>query len=150
VSDVVSRSRKIASFGFDNKPQKKSVMRGCVRGAALPPRIFTSVGRREMLQFLRIGVAVLAVAGFAFASFGMRPAQASCQLVTATHSAPSKAELACACRSERLSAEKSERLELRFHERTAREGRPVLEGGSSERRARRCAAQARSCHVCGN
>jgi hypothetical protein len=52
-----------------------------------------------MLQFLRMGLAVLAVAGFAFASFGMRPAQASCQLVTATHSAPSKAEAAQSSRA---------------------------------------------------
>jgi hypothetical protein len=47
-----------------------------------------------MFQFLRMGVAVLAIAGFAFGSFGMRPAEAACQLVTATHSAASKAEAA--------------------------------------------------------
>src|SRR6187200_2851989 len=102
-------------------------MAGCVRGAALS-QFSPQLGDQEMLHFLRMGVAVLAGAGFAFASFGMKPVEAACQLVTATHSAPSKAE--AACRSERLSAEKSERLELRFHERAAREGRPVLEGGS--------------------
>jgi hypothetical protein len=47
-----------------------------------------------MLQVLRMGVVVLAVAGFALASFGMRPADAACQLITATHSARSKAEAA--------------------------------------------------------
>jgi hypothetical protein len=50
--------------------------------------------RRDTLQVLRMGVVVLAVAGFALASFGMRPADAACQLVTATHSARSKAEAA--------------------------------------------------------
>ena len=45
-----------------------------------------------MLQSLRMGVAALSVAGFAFCGLG--PAKASCQLVTATHSAGSKAEAA--------------------------------------------------------
>src|SRR5262245_3518205 len=52
-----------------------------------------------MLQLLRTGVAVLAVAGFASASFGTKPAGAGCQLVTATHSAPSKAEAAQSSRA---------------------------------------------------
>ena len=47
-----------------------------------------------MLHALRMGIVVLAVAGFAFASFGAKPAEAGCQLVTATHSADSKAEAA--------------------------------------------------------
>jgi hypothetical protein len=47
-----------------------------------------------MLQVLRMGFVVVVVAGFALASFGMRPAGAACQLVTATHSARSKAEAA--------------------------------------------------------
>ena len=40
-----------------------------------------------MLQLLRMDFALLAIAGFAFASFGMGPAEAACQLITATHSA---------------------------------------------------------------
>jgi len=52
-----------------------------------------------MLQSLRMGVAVLAVAGVAFTSFGTKPAEAGCQLVTATHSAPSKAEAAQSSRA---------------------------------------------------
>ena len=43
-----------------------------------------------MLRFLRLGVVVLGVA--AFALWGLRSAEAGCQLVTATHSAASKAE----------------------------------------------------------
>src|SRR6188768_2810038 len=66
-------------------------MAGCGRGAALS-QFSPQLGDQEMLHFLRMGVAVLAVAGFAFTSFGMKPAEAACQLVTATHSAPSKAE----------------------------------------------------------
>jgi hypothetical protein len=45
-----------------------------------------------MLRFLRLGVVVLGVA--AFALWGLRSAEAGCQLVTATHSAASKAEAA--------------------------------------------------------
>jgi hypothetical protein len=52
-----------------------------------------------MLQAVRIGIVVLAVAGFAFASFGVNPAEAGCQLVTATHSAASKAEAAQSSRA---------------------------------------------------
>jgi hypothetical protein len=79
------------SLGFDNESQKKSAMAGCARGAALS-QFSPQLGDQEMLHFLRMGVAVLAGAGFAFASFGMKPVEAACQLVTATHSAPSKAE----------------------------------------------------------
>jgi hypothetical protein len=52
-----------------------------------------------MLQALRMGIVVLAVAGFVFASFGAKPAEAGCQLVTATHSAGSKAEAAQSSRA---------------------------------------------------
>jgi hypothetical protein len=52
-----------------------------------------------MLQGLRMGIVVLAVAGFAFAFFGAKPAEAGCQLVTATHSADSKAEAAQSSRA---------------------------------------------------
>lgn len=45
-----------------------------------------------MLQSLRMGVAVLGVAVFAFC--GISAAEAGCQLVTATHSAGSKAQAA--------------------------------------------------------
>jgi len=45
-----------------------------------------------MLQILRMGVAVLGVA--AFACGAVRPAEAACQLIKATHSAGSKAEAA--------------------------------------------------------
>jgi len=45
-----------------------------------------------MLQILRMGVAVLGVA--AFACGAVRPAEATCQLIKATHSAGSKAEAA--------------------------------------------------------
>lgn len=47
-----------------------------------------------MLQFLRTGAAVLA-----FASVGAGSAEAACQLVTATHSAASKAEAAQSSRA---------------------------------------------------
>jgi len=47
-----------------------------------------------MLQSLRMGVAVLGVAAFAFCGVGMSTAEAGCQLITATHSAGSKAEAA--------------------------------------------------------
>jgi hypothetical protein len=47
-----------------------------------------------VLQFLRTGVAVLA-----FASVGAGSAEAACQLVTATHSAASKAEAAQSSRA---------------------------------------------------
>lgn len=86
------------SFGFDNESQKKSAMAGCGRGAALS-QFSPQLGDQEMLHFLRMGVAVLAGAGFAFASFGMKPVEAACQLVTATHSAPSKAEAAQSSRA---------------------------------------------------
>jgi len=52
-----------------------------------------------MLHASKMGIAVLAVAGFAFASFGAKPAGAGCQLVTATHSADSKAEAAQSSRA---------------------------------------------------
>jgi hypothetical protein len=52
-----------------------------------------------MLQSLRTVVAVLAVGGVAFAAVGLRPAEAGCQLITATHSAPSKAEAAQSSRA---------------------------------------------------
>ena len=45
-----------------------------------------------MLQILRMGVAVLGVA--AFACGAVRPAEAACQLIKATHSAGSKGEAA--------------------------------------------------------
>jgi len=50
-----------------------------------------------MLQFLRTGVVVLAGTVFAFCS--LHPAEAGCQLVTATHSADSKAEAAQSSRA---------------------------------------------------
>ena len=50
-----------------------------------------------MLQVLRMGIAVLGVA--AFAVCGVGPAEAGCQLVTATHSAGSKAEAASTSRA---------------------------------------------------
>jgi hypothetical protein len=46
-----------------------------------------------------MGIVVLAVAGFAFASFSVKPAEAGCQLVTATHSADSKAAAAQSSRA---------------------------------------------------
>ena len=85
------------SLGFDNESQKKSAMAGCARGAALS-QFSPQLGDQE-IHFLRMGVAVLAVAGFASTSFGMKPAEAACQLVTATHSAPSKAEAAQSSRA---------------------------------------------------
>ncbi len=45
-----------------------------------------------MRHVSRMGAVLLAAAGIAFATFGLRPAEAACQLVTATHSADSKAE----------------------------------------------------------
>ena len=45
-----------------------------------------------MLQILRVGVAVLGIAALAFGA--IRPAEAACQLIKATHSAGSKAEAA--------------------------------------------------------
>ena len=50
-----------------------------------------------MLQFLRTGVVVLA--GTVFALCSLYPAEAGCQLVTATHSADSKAEAAQSSRA---------------------------------------------------
>ena len=50
-----------------------------------------------MLQFLRTGVVVLA--GTVFAVCSLHPAEAGCQLVTATHSADSKAEAAQSSRA---------------------------------------------------
>jgi hypothetical protein len=50
-----------------------------------------------MLQFLRTGVVVLA--GTVFALCSLHPAEAGCQLVTATHSADSKAEAAQSSRA---------------------------------------------------
>jgi hypothetical protein len=87
--------RKIPSFEFDKKPQKKSVMARCVRGAALSNKelLFSpQLGDQVMLQFLRMGVVVFAAA--AFALWSPRPAESGCQLITATHSARSKAEAA--------------------------------------------------------
>lgn len=52
-----------------------------------------------MLQALRMGIIVLAVAGITFATFGAKPALAGCQLVTATHSADSKAEAVTSSRA---------------------------------------------------
>ena len=50
-----------------------------------------------MLQVLRMGIAVLGIAVFAVG--GVLPAEAGCQLVTATHSADSKAEAASTSRA---------------------------------------------------
>ena len=50
-----------------------------------------------MLQVLRMGVVVLA--GTVFALCSLHPAEAGCQLVTATHSADSKAEAAQSSRA---------------------------------------------------
>ena len=50
-----------------------------------------------MLQLLRMGVVVLA--GTVFALWGLDPAAAGCQLVTATHSADSKAAAAQSSRA---------------------------------------------------
>ncbi len=50
-----------------------------------------------MLHVLRMGVVVLA--GTVFALWGLRPAEAGCQLITATHSAASKAEAAQSSRA---------------------------------------------------
>ncbi len=50
-----------------------------------------------MLQLLRMGVVVLASSVFAL--WGLNPAEAGCQLVTATHSANSKAEAAQSSRA---------------------------------------------------
>jgi hypothetical protein len=50
-----------------------------------------------MLQVLRMSVVVLGVAAFAIC--GLRPAEAACQLVRATHSAGSKAEAARSSRA---------------------------------------------------
>lgn len=50
-----------------------------------------------MLQLLRMGIVVLA--GTVFALWGLDPAEAGCQLVTATHSANSKAEAAQSSRA---------------------------------------------------
>ncbi|MFZ2018538.1 MAG: hypothetical protein WAU90_07680 [Methyloceanibacter sp.] len=52
-----------------------------------------------MLHASKMGIVVLAVAGFAFAVLGAKPAVASCQLVTATHSADSKAEAVTSSRA---------------------------------------------------
>ncbi len=52
-----------------------------------------------MLHVLRMGTVVFAAAGFAFAAFGTLPAEAGCQLITATHSAASKAEAAQSSRA---------------------------------------------------
>ena len=50
-----------------------------------------------MPQGLKMSVAVLGVAAFALC--GVRPAQAGCQLITATHSADSKADAAQSSRA---------------------------------------------------
>jgi hypothetical protein len=47
----------------------------------------------------RMGAVVLAAMGFAFALLGAKPAQAGCQLVTATHSADSRAEAVTSSRA---------------------------------------------------
>ena len=99
-----------------------------------------------MLHASKMGIVVLAVAGFAFAVLGAKPADASCQLVTATHSADSKAEAATSSRALALQSayelEAFPRLELRQSECAEGEGRPILEGGSSRWRSARGAAQA--------
>jgi hypothetical protein len=45
-----------------------------------------------MLRFLRVSAAVLVVSGFLVASLAVGSAEAACKLITATHSAASKAE----------------------------------------------------------
>ncbi|MGE5259605.1 MAG: hypothetical protein ACM3MH_01875 [Actinomycetota bacterium] len=52
-----------------------------------------------MRHALTMGTVALAIAGFALAAFGAKPALASCQLVTATHSADSKAEAVTSSRA---------------------------------------------------
>jgi hypothetical protein len=52
-----------------------------------------------MRHALTMGTVALAIAGFAFAALGAKPALASCQLVTATHSADSKAEAVTSSRA---------------------------------------------------
>jgi hypothetical protein len=50
-----------------------------------------------MPQALKITIAMLGIAGFAL--WGLRPAEAGCQLIKATHSAASKAEAARSSRA---------------------------------------------------
>jgi hypothetical protein len=52
-----------------------------------------------MRHALTMGTVALAIAGFVFAALGAKPALASCQLVTATHSADSKAEAVTSSRA---------------------------------------------------
>ena len=52
-----------------------------------------------MLRFLRVTGAVLIATGCVSASLELAPAEAACQLITATHSAATKAEAAQSSRS---------------------------------------------------
>jgi len=52
-----------------------------------------------MVRFLRITAAVVVASGCALASLEVGPAKAACQLITATHSAASKAEAAQSSRA---------------------------------------------------
>jgi hypothetical protein len=52
-----------------------------------------------MFRFLKMTSAALLVIGSVFASFQIGPAKAACQLITATHSAASKAEAAQSSRA---------------------------------------------------
>ena len=81
-----------------------------------------------MLQFLKMAAALIVL--FAWLPAGQ--AEAACQLITATHSAATKAEAAQTSRSccaERLSAQKREALELCHVKCSKGQRRSVLEGG---------------------
>src|SRR5499427_4174446 len=62
--------------------------------AALTGSHQRELGGTNMVRFLRITAAVFVASGCALASLEVGQAEAACQLVTATHSAASKAEAA--------------------------------------------------------
>ena len=62
--------------------------------AALTGSHQRELGGTNMVRFLRITAAVFVASGCALASLEVGAAKAACQLITATHSAASKAEAA--------------------------------------------------------
>jgi hypothetical protein len=69
-----------------------------LRGAAKQLLCASEIGEiRTMPQVLKMSVAVMAIVAFALC--GLRPAEAGCQLIKATHSGPSKVEAARSSRA---------------------------------------------------
>src|SRR5262245_56656918 len=82
------------SFEADNKTQEKAGMAVARAAPRCSKRASTRIRGQHMFGFLRMTAAVLVTAGCVSVSLELGSAEAACQLITATHSAATKAEAA--------------------------------------------------------